>query len=146
MSNSDVKTYGPDEVSLILAGIPLNQGWADGTFCRIAYNSDAFSLKVGTDGESVRTKSNDRSARISVILMQSSSVNDLLSALHNLDINSPGGAGVGPFLCKDNSGRSMYLAEKAWIVKPPDAEYGREAGTREWIIETGNLQSFVGGN
>lgn len=143
---ADLKIYGPDEVSIIFNGILVNEGLADGTFVKIEQDEDSFSLTVGTDGEATRSKTNNRSHTITFTVMQSSDCNDLLSAMHTLDINTPGGAGVGPLLIKDGSGSSIYVAEKSWIQKPPAAEFGREAGPREWTIRTNNLIRLDGSN
>lgn len=141
-----MKVYNPDQVQVVIANIPVTEGLADGEFLRIEYDEDAFTLQVGTDGDATRSRSNNRAATITLTLMQSSPVNDALSALHNLDLNSPGGAGIGAFLCKDGSGRSMFAAEKCWIQKMPAAVYGREAGPREWVIRTNRLDALHGGN
>jgi hypothetical protein len=140
-----LRTYDPSQVIIVFAGIPLS-GFADGTFLSVEQNEDSFTLQIGTDGEGTRSKTNNRSGRVTFTLMQSSQANDLLSALHNLDIRSPNGDGIGPLLIKDNSGRSLFSAEKAWIVKPPTGEYGREAASREWIVETDHLILQHGGN
>jgi hypothetical protein len=141
-----LKTYNAGQVSMVFAGIPIS-GLADGTFVTIAPNTDSFALTIGADGEGVRAKTNNRSGRVTFTILQSSEANDLLSALHNLDA-APGtnGDGIGPLIVKDNSGRTLVTAEKAWIVKTPDAEFAREASTREWIIESDALLSFHGGN
>jgi hypothetical protein len=138
-------TYDPSQVAVVFAGIPIN-GYADGTFLNVEQNEDSFTLTIGSDGEGCRAKSNNRSGRVTFTLGQWSMANDLLSAVHNVDINTPNGDGIGPLLIKDNSGRSIYTAEKAWIVKPPAAAFGREAESREWVIETDNLIQFHGGN
>lgn len=140
-----LRTYDPSQVSIVFAGVPVD-GFADGTFLSVEQNEDSFTLQVGTDGESVRSKSNNRSGRATFTLMQSSATNDLLSALHTLDISTPNGDGIGPLLIKDLSGRSIYTAEKSWIVKPPAAGFAREAESREWVVETDNLIQIHGGN
>lgn len=140
-----LRVYDPKLVIITLGSIPMS-GFADGTFLNVDYNEDAFSLQVGSDGEGTRTRSNNNSARVSISLMQSSASNDLLSALHELDKAAPGGIGAVPLLIKDLSGRSLFVAEKAWIVKAPAAEFGREAAAREWVIETDDLKAFHGGN
>jgi len=138
-------TYDAAQVAIVFAGIPVD-GFADGTFLSVEQNEDSFSLQVGTDGEGCRSKSNNRSGRVTFTLGQWSKTNDLLSALHQLDINTPNGDGIGPLLIKDLSGTSLDAAEKAWIVKPPAAAFAREAESREWIIETHELQQFHGSN
>lgn len=143
---SALKVYNPDQVQVVVAGIPVTKGWNDGPFLKIEQNEDSFTEQVGTDGEVTRSRTNNRTHTVTLTLMQSSDVNDLLSALHTLDINTPGGAGIGPLLVKDGSGRALYLAEKCWIKKPPAVEFGREAGPREWVISTNDLIRFDKGN
>lgn len=142
----DTKFYDADEISLSLSGLPLDSGYADGEFCRIEQESDDFSDKVGTDGEVTRSKTNDKRATISIILMQTSTGNALLSALNNLDLNAPNGLGVGAFLARDRSGLALYTATAAWVSKPPDVSFDREATAREWTIRVAKLIRFDGGN
>lgn len=140
-----LKVYDPKAVSMVFAGILIG-GYSDGTFVKIAANNDSFALLVGADGDATRSKTNDRSGRITFTLQQSSLSNDLLSAAHAADVLTSNGDGIGPLLIKDNSGRTLVTAEKAWIVKQPDADFAREVSMREWIIETDNLVAFLGGN
>lgn len=141
-----VATYDASQVTIILAGLPL-KGLAPDTFVSVEQDEDDFTLQVGADGEGARSKSNNRSATITLTLLQSSASNDLLSDLRNLDINSPNGDSIGPFMCKDNSGRTLINAAKAWIQKPPTVEFAREGGTREWTFRTERLEfNLIGGN
>jgi hypothetical protein len=139
------KVYDADQVSVSLNGIPLS-GYADGEFLRIEKDSNDFEDVVGTDGEVTRSKTNDRRATVTVRLMQTSSSNDLLSALANLDKNTPGGIGVGVFLCRDRQGRAVFMAEKAWIAKTPSVSFDKSAKEREWVIRCANLIETHGGN
>lgn len=138
-----VKTYNPAEVALVVAGVPVS-GYADGTFISIARDNPSWTSGTGSDGEGWRAKSNDRSGTCTITLLQTSAANDALSALSAIDELSSGG--VGPLLLADKSGRSLYAAETCWIEKPADAEFAREASSREWVIKTDRLNVFVGGN
>lgn len=140
------KIFDADQVTLIIAGLPIISGYADGEFLRIEQDSADFTDKVGTDGEVTRSKTNDRRATASVILMQSSDGNALLSSMNNADKNAPNGAGVGPFLVQDNGGTSLYTGEASWISKPPTVSFDREPTAREWTIRIANLVRFDGGN
>lgn len=140
-----MKVYDASQVTVAFAGVPLS-GYASGAFCRISEEADAFTDDVGADGEVVRSKTNDRRATVTVILQRTSDSNDFLSALANLDKNSPNGAGVGALLIRDRNGRALYTASKAWIRKAPDVEFGTEAGNVEWTIRCANLVRFDGGN
>lgn len=137
------KTYDPSQLQIIVGGFQIS-GFADGSFVTVARNADAFALYMGTDGEGTRAKSNNKSGRITFTLAQSSDSNAILSGIAAAD--ELANSGVIPVLVKDGSGISLYAAETAWIVKYPDSEFGREVGTREWILETDSLAVFVGGN
>lgn len=141
-----MKVYDSDQVSLVFMGIPIDSGYAEGSFLTIEQSEQDFEVKVGTDGEVTRSKTNNRHATIKVKLMQTSSGNTALSALNNLDVATPGGAGVGPMLIRDRQGTSLYTAGKCWIAKPPDVDFDRSATSREWTLECANLIRFDGSN
>lgn len=138
-------TYDPAQV-FITFGPHVIGGYADGSFVTVAKNNPDFNLMVGSAGDSCRAKSNDRSGRVTVRLLQSSLSNDFLSAQRQLDIDSPNGDGIAPLLVKDNSGRTLVSAQTAWIAEPPDADYSRETEAREWVFETNSLVQFHAGN
>jgi hypothetical protein len=138
-----VKNYDPAEVQVVFAGIKIG-GFADGTFVTVARDNPSFNSIVGSDGEGARAKSNDRSATVTVTLVQTSDSNDALSAAMNLDELS--GDGVGALMIKDNSGRTLVQAETAWLEKPADLEFAREITNREWSIKTNELVGLWGGN
>lgn len=137
------KTYNPKKVAVICGPFEI-KGFSDGSMVSIAMNEDQWSLQMGTDGEGTRSKSNNHSAQITISLMQTSDSNGVLQAFWNSDRLTDGG--VFPFYIKDNSGRSIWAAEQAWVKKQPDAALEREAGAREWVLETDNLIPFEGGN
>ena len=138
-----VKTYNPADVTIVVAGVPIS-GFADGTFINAARDNPSFTNGSGADGEGWRAKSNDKTATVTLTLLQTSEANDLLSALSALDEAS--GDGVGPLLIKDNSGRTLLAAETCWLEKPADSEFAREVSNREWVVKTDSLNVFVGGN
>ena len=138
-----VKTYDPKGVSVIIGGHIVG-GYADGTFVKVARNNDAFSTKVGADGEPSRTKMADKSGTVEVTLMQSSASNDVLSGYALADEVSNGGQ--VPILVKDGNGTSIYTSAAGWVKKIPDAELGTDMRERTWVIECGAIDMFVGGN
>jgi len=142
-----LKIYDADQVAISIAGIPITGGYADGEFCRIERETDAFVDVVGTDGEVTRSKSGDDRATVTILLMQTAESNALLAALHNADKLAANGAGVGPLLIKDlNSDTTLHSSPECWVQSSPSVSYGREAGAREWPIRVSKLIDFVGGN
>lgn len=140
------KIYDADQVSMVFMGVPISSGFADGEFLRIEQVSEDFTAKVGTDGETTRSKTKNRNAKITLRLMQSSDGNAALSAINNIDILGSNGAGVGPMLVRDRQGTSLYGASKCWIEKPPDVSFDREATEREWTLHCADLTRLDGGN
>jgi len=131
------KDFDPKEVSIIIAGHTV-QGYADGTFASFAKNKDNYALTVGADGEGARVKSNDRSGRLTVTILQTSLSNDVLSGLATAGAQSP-------CLLKDNNGTTILATDTAWLVREPDFEFGNEATNREYIIESDSWDQLVGG-
>lgn len=135
--------YDPKAVTIVYAG-QIMTGYDDGTFVTIERNNDMWALKMGADGIGTRAKSNDKSGKVTLTLMQSSPSNDVLSGLAIADENT--GAGAAPLLVRDGSGRTVATAAAAWVTKVPSAEFGKEVANRVWILESDNLQLFIGGN
>ncbi len=139
------KIFDAKEVTLIVCGIPLDSGFADGEFLKIEQNSEDFTMVVGTDGEVTRSKTNDRTAKVTVRLMQTSDGNAALSALNVKDLAQNNGAGIGAFLVKDRtSGTIKYTASSCWISKPPSVSFDKVATVREWEITVADLSRVDG--
>lgn len=142
---AEFHVYDSNEVSLNVAGIPIESGFAEGEIVRIVMAEDAFKVYTGADGGKSRSATHDQGANIEIRLAQTSPTNDALSALHNSDLNAPNGAGVGAFECADLQGTSLHFASKCWIEKIPDVVFEREVKERVWKIYAADMKNFVGG-
>lgn len=138
-----VKQFDPKVFSIIVGG-KIISGFADGTFVKVTRDENAFAKKVGVDGEGARAKSANRGGTVEITLMQTSASNDDLSGFAIADEIS--GTGVVPVLVKDGSGRTVCQATTAWVQKFPDAEFGKEIGDRAWVLESDEINIFIGGN
>lgn len=137
-----MRTYDPGRVIISLFGANIT-GFADGTFIKIERNSDTFVKTVGADGKVARARQRDRSARITLTLLQTSPSNDVLSAAAEAD--EIAGTGVGTFLMTDLNGTTEASAPNAWVAKPAAIEDGKEVGEREWMIDVDELDQNIGG-
>lgn len=135
--------YHPDKVILAFKGLLIN-GYAPDTFVEIERNEDGFTEQVGTLGDVCRTRSLNRTGTVTITLMASAAVNDMLTAIAIFDEQT--GYGTGPLLMKDLNGSTVAAASTAWIRKLPRIERGNEAGTIQWIIACANLDIRAGGN
>lgn len=137
-----VKTYDPKQVIVIVGGVPMS-GFADGTFITAERSNDSFSKVTGSDGFTSRAKSNDRSGSFTITLAQTSPSNDILQSFALADELT--NAGVVPILVKDIGGRTTFISAFGWVKKPPAAEFGKEIANREWVMDTADMDVFVGG-
>ena len=140
-----MKIYDPAEVIVTFGGADI-EGFAPGSFITVEQNADAFAIVVGNRGDVARSKTSNRTARITVRLMQTSQSNDLLSTAHNLDLNAPNGAGVAPITVRDAAtGSAFYAATEAWVVRAPTANFDSTDTPREWVFECARLERFDAG-
>lgn len=141
-----MKDYNSAQVTVTFGPLLLT-GFAKGSRVEITF-PDQYTKQVGSDGEVMRSKSNDGTASVKVKLAQTSFSNDALSALHVADRIAPFGTGVFPFMIIDLNGTTLFSASQAWITKFPDASFDSEAGSREWTFDTGEVSpaTIVGGN
>lgn len=137
-----VSTYDPRQI-IIALGSHIASGLADGTFLTVERNEDMWTTNVGASGEGARVKSNNKSGRYTLTLMQSSATNDILSGYAQADELS--NSGKFPVIIKEIGGSTLCESTETWIVRPARVEYSKENGTREWILETHELIKFVGG-
>ena len=144
ISTPQLTNYSLDQVTIALGPI-LFDGFQEGDAVTIE-TPDGFGMVIGGDGRVTRYKTLNRTATVTVKLMQSSAANDLSSGLYNLDVSAPNGAGVAPLFIRDGSGRSIYTAAQAWIQKAPDVTFANEATSREWVIVCAKLVRSDGGN
>lgn len=138
------QTYDPKSVIFTFRGVPLT-GYAPGTFVTVSRASDGVSLVVGSDGETTRVRSRNRSGTITLTLRAESPSNDVLTAAYLADEKGLA-TGRGPAGLTDLSGSSVVVSQDAWIQKLPDMGFGDSSGTREWIFATGDLDMRPGGN
>lgn len=142
-----LKIYNADEVTIAFGPVIIDSGFADGEFLRVEQESDDTEDVVGTDGEVTVSRTNDRRATITVLLMQSSSINDQLSVISTAAKEAPAMAGgVWPLLIKDRNGRTLLTGANCRIQKAPDRAFDRTAQSVEWTIRTARLVRFDGGN
>lgn len=137
------KTYDPGKVICIWGAITFVGFVEDGDAISVAYDEDHVTKRVGLTGEVVRSINRNRTGKVTLRLLASSMSNDLMSAAANLDRLD--GSAVFPFLLKDLSGLTLIATPEAWIMKTPGPAFGKEIGTREWVLDCGQLEMFNGG-
>ena len=132
-------------VSTFINGV-LMTNYSDGDSIAVAMNEDQFKVKIGNTGEATRSKTNNLSGRFTFSLMQSSPMNDVLTALMVADLVAPTGA-VYSIVIIDALGTTRFTAPASWLTKWPDHKNAMEVQAKSWVYETGSLSmQFHGGN
>lgn len=139
-----MNTYDPKKIVLIFGAKELS-GYADGTFIDVEPMGDGVTSVCGADGEVARSMDPDTRSKITITLQSTSASNDYLSAMYILDKQT--GTNALPFLIKDLLGRTVVASQFAWVTQMPKMTNGMkvEDGNREWVLETGGCEWFIGG-
>ena len=139
--------YDSESVALIIGGIIISD-LTDDPFVTVTKRNDTFADDEGSDGGVIRHNTHSRTYDITVSLLGGSADNQVLAALAVVDATSTNGAGVVPFLLKDNNGATLYTTDSCWIKKPADAVFGMNRPAVAWelsaVIDPAN--AITGGN
>jgi hypothetical protein len=141
---SNLLNYSPSDVSITVAGLYSVTGFAEGTFVRISKDTQQATTVRAMDGTMSRIKSPDTGWKVEITLAQSSSGNDILSMLWNIDKVT--GMGKFPLFIKDGSGSTMFTAGTAWVEEIPDIVFSNQMETRTWKFAATDVLVNVGGN
>jgi hypothetical protein len=137
------QTYNPLAVLMTFNSIPIT-GFVKGTMIKVEYNEKRFKQKVGGQGEVARSMLLDFTGKVTFTLLATSPTNDLLSAMHLLDVAS--NAGFGGFFLKELNGTTIATDTTSYVEQLPPVEYsGEEVGQREWVLLCEHLAMNVGG-
>ena len=136
-------TYNPATHIITWNGISID-GWAKGSFFSMERNVPSWKVESGAGGEATDTRSLDTTGKAEATLMQTSLVNDLLSAAFASD--ELFGLGFGPMEVKDLLGSTVAFSPHARIAKMPPLGLAADQTERKWEWVCQQVQYFVGGS
>lgn len=151
MAFNRLATFAPNDVTIVISqqstGLSyVVSGFSEDSIVSIERNAETYSLYTGADNTNTRIYNANTSAKITMSLQQTSSGNDILSSLYLNDAASRDSTGLFSISVVDNSGRSTYFSEEAYIAVVPNSEFGNKMQTRDWVIEATRLDTYIGGN
>lgn len=139
-------TWDGAELTVVIGVTPIS-GLSDGDSVTARRGAPLYNSRAGNDGAVGRARVTDKRGQVEVHLLQTSEVNDVLSALFNMDSLSEEGQFVGPIIVKDLSGTTVIQAGQAWLMNVGDVGFESGAvGERVWTFEAADLKFWVGGN
>lgn len=136
------KQYDPALVTLSFRGIVIT-GFASGTMMEAERDERTWTKDTGAQGEVTRVRSRKKGGKITFTVQATADVNDQLSTVLILDELT--GVGTGSVQLKDIQGTTLIGSDEGWLDGPPTVGYGDEGPTREWVLDCGELNFFVGG-
>jgi hypothetical protein len=117
-------------------------GWQSITVSRTV---KGFNVIRGIRGKNTRVPNVDTSATIAISLLQTSQGNDVLSYIHELDLEE--GTARISLMLKDRSGRSVFSSNEAYITGYPTSSFSGQFEYRNWELFAQTTATYVvGGN
>lgn len=133
--------YDPKQV-ICMFGPTLIDGYAPDTFIEIEFNNPRYATQVGATGKGIRSKRNDRSAKIRIMLLPGSPSNLPFQAAMAADEAS--NAGSLPLKITDIGTGRGWISAGAWVNLEPGASMQAEAQMQVWELETDELLPVIG--
>lgn len=128
-----------------VAGVQIT-GFGDSDMVTISLDEDKFTKYVSVDGEVSRSFNVADTGRFVFTLNQTSQANAVLSGLLTADVFDNTGNLTFPVAIRDqNSEGTFYLGTDCWVSAMPESAFGKEIGTREWVIDASKIRYAITG-
>jgi hypothetical protein len=130
-------TYDPKKVTFSFNGINFS-GFADGEFITVTrVDKELYKMHVGAHGEPARTKNNNTTGTVKVVLKQTSPSNAFCDGIKN-------STATGPIMIKNqSSGAEIAVASEAWINEEPERKFSAEESMVEWIFMCSDVNIYA---
>ncbi len=136
-----LKSYNLKSVVCSFGPISFS-GFAEDDAITITPESEIFTSKVGADGQTTRSRSNNDNYKATIRFMSTSSARFSLQeqTLRNAALSQV----TYPFFLNSPDTQEIYASSQAYVEKLPDASFGREASEREYTIYLPSCQVQLG--
>lgn len=135
---SIVRTYNPEEVAILVNGVPI-QGSGTDTFVTISYNETDFTRIDGAKGAVARARNLNDGGTITINLLQTDREDiQYLESLAKIDRAT--GLGVVSIAVTDLRSGEAVVSRQSWLEQRPDREFGAEVGEREYVYQCAKIE------
>lgn len=142
-SQVGIAQYDPKSVLVFFGGVPLSEGLSSNTFITAKRTEATFQIHVGTDGEVIRTRTNNTTGMYQLTYRKGSSNNTRLSAIHTTDETT--GLIAVPMLLIDFNGATLVASTQAWIRDYAEVVYQTDEPTVTWTFDSKDMALFNSG-
>lgn len=111
----------------------------------VQFSGELDTMLVGADGEGQHSLSADRSGKITVRLLKTSPVNQLLQAMLEFQRASASLHGQNTIVINDSNRGDVITARQVAFAKSPDINYAKEAGMMEWEFNAIKINPVLAG-
>lgn len=112
----------------------------------IAPTEDINTMTVGADGEVMHSLHANKSGTITVRLLKTSPVNQLLSAMYAFQTASAPSHGQNTISLTNPDIGDVVTHRIVAFKKAPDLTYAKDGGLNEWVFDCGKIDRALGGN
>lgn len=137
----EVNTYSASEVDLRVSGYKIS-GFEK---ISVAKSGPSFQIVRGIRGKNSRTRNRDTSCTVTVEIIQTSIVNDVLTQILEEDLRT--NAGRLNLDLTDGLGSSKIVSKECFIEGHPELVYSGDIVYRRWVFVCLSTDIYrVGGN
>jgi len=137
----EVNTYSPSEVTLIVSGYQITGFQQIG----VSRSGQAFTMVRGIRGKNSRQRNRDTSCTVTVDVIQTSIVNDVLTQIVEQDLRT--NSARLTLDLTDGLGSSKIVSREAFLTGYPEIIYSGDIVYRRWTLVCLSTDLFrVGGN
>lgn len=137
----EVHTYSPSDIRLDISGFQIT-GFES---ISVKKNSPAFSIVKGIRGKNSRVRNRDTSCTVTVTVIQTSLVNDVLNQILEEDLRT--NSARLTLDLTDGLGSSKIVSNECFIESHADLVYSGDIEYRRWSLICLSTDLFrVGGN
>lgn len=141
--SGNLREYDPAQI-LQTVGTRAVIGVMKGTFVEVDRKEDSADTDVGSDGEVTLIIKQNRAGTIKITLQASSPLNDYFNSLIVALEQRNTAQAIVPYLMTDGNGNTKVQTKQCWIKKPAKVVWSDAGEGREWILETGYLDTQPG--
>lgn len=141
---SNLLSYSPEDITILVAGIIPLEGYINGTFVEIEKLFKPYSSTTSSDGITHRTYRNSQEYIVRITLHNTSTGNDILTKLWLIDEITQ--TGKFPLLIKDQLGSSLFFSTTSWVEETPVMSFANSISERTWVIHCSQAVINIGGN
>lgn len=102
------------------------------------------AMQIGADGYGQHTLHADKSGKVTVSLLKTSPVNQLLSAMYAFQTSSGAAYGQNTIVINDVSRGDVITCSQCGFAKAPDLSFGKSAGMNVWEFNAIRIERTLG--